>query len=168
MMIKISNLKEGIHDFEFSEEVGKIDLGEPFIGNVLVKVELNKLSNQIVIKADIKVHANFECDRCTASYDEILESNYEMVYLTDSRHEHGDDLNVVYLTPDADKIILDEDVRDYALLSVPMKKLCREDCKGLCPVCGKDLNEGSCNCIIENIDAKWQPLVELKNKINNN
>jgi|YelNatPaOPRAMG01_1025707.scaffolds.fasta_scaffold00567_21 uncharacterized protein len=168
MMIKISNLKEGIHFFEFSENVEKIDLGEPFSGNVLVNVELNKLSNQIVIKAGIKVHANFECDRCTANYDEILENSYEMVYLSDSRHEHGDDLNVVYLTSDADKIILDEEVRDYVLLSVPMKKLCKEDCKGLCPVCGKDLNEGMCNCLRDNIDARWQPLMELKNKINNN
>jgi uncharacterized protein len=49
-----------------------------------------------------------------------------------------------------------------------MKKLCREDCKGLCNVCGKDLNDGDCNCDRSNADIRWLPLKELKNKLNNN
>ena len=49
-------------------------------------------------------------------------------------------INVNYLSRDADNIDISNDVREFALLSVPMKKLCSEDCKGLCFKCGKDLN----------------------------
>ncbi|RKY75804.1 DUF177 domain-containing protein, partial [candidate division KSB1 bacterium] len=43
-------------------------------------------------------------------------------------------------------------------LEVPAKKLCMEDCKGLCPVCGKNLNTGSCSCVKDEIDPRWQGL----------
>jgi uncharacterized protein len=89
-----------------------------------------------------------------------------MVYLFGNEPEDNDDINLTYLPPEADKIKLDDDVRDFALLSIPMKKLCKEDCKGLCVKCGKDLNEGPCGCKTEDVDPRWQPLTELKNKLN--
>jgi len=67
---------------------------------------------------------------------------------------------------DTDKIDLDEYIRDYAVLAVPMKNLCSEDCKGLCPKCGKNLNEGTCNCSEENIDPRWESIQKLKTKNN--
>ena len=50
------------------------------------------------------------------------------------------------------------------VLAVPMKNLCSEDCKGLCPKCGKNLNEGLCNCNEENIDPRWETIQKLKSK----
>lgn len=168
MIIKISNLSEGVHSFDFNEDVKEIELDEPFFGNALVNVKLNKLHNQIVLEADVSVKAKFECDRCTADFDSVLKTNYRMVYLSGIKPDGNDDANVTYLKADSDKISLDADVRDYALLSVPMKKLCKEDCKGLCPNCGKDLNKGDCGCTNGKADDRWQPLMELKNKIINN
>ena len=55
---------------------------------------------------------------------------------------------------------LDELVRADLLLELPTKVLCREDCKGLCPKCGKDLNFGPCDCKKE-IDPRWQALSDL-------
>ena len=77
-------------------------------------------------------------------------------------------LNITYLPLETDKVNLDQELRDYSLLAIPMKKLCREDCKGLCPSRGKDLNEGKCDCSDKEIDARWLPLNELKNKLSNN
>jgi len=48
-----------------------------------------------------------------------------------------------------------------------MKKLCKEDCKGLCPRCGKNLNEDNCICTEKEIDPRWEPLEKLRNKLNN-
>jgi uncharacterized protein len=79
----------------------------------------------------------------------------------DSESEKED---VVYIHPDTDKIDLDKDIRDYAILAVPMKKLCSVDCKGLCPKCGNNLNEGPCNCSEEEIDPRWEPIRKLKSK----
>jgi len=80
----------------------------------------------------------------------------------------SDSDNLIYLPVDADKIKLDNELRDYAILSIPMKKLCNEDCKGLCYKCGKNLNNGSCDCESAEIDSRWKPLLELKNKVNYN
>jgi uncharacterized protein len=73
---------------------------------------------------------------------------------------------VVFLHPDTDKIDLDKDIRDYAILAVPMKKLCSENCKGLCPKCGKNLNDDLCDCIEEIIDPRWEVIQKLKTKNN--
>jgi uncharacterized protein len=91
-----------------------------------------------------------------------------MVYLIGMQPQDSQSINIAYLHADADKIILDDDVRDYALLAVPMKRLCNDYCKGLCIKCGKNLNEGDCGCDHDNIDDRWLPLLELKNKLNNN
>jgi len=168
MKIKISNLSGRVHNFNFDETVKNIGLNEPFFGNILVEAELNKAHGQLVLSANITVKANFDCDRCTINFDSTLTNSYKIVYMIGMEPEESDSINIVYLPPDADKIILDEDVRDYALLAIPMKKLCNEDCKGLCIKCGKNLNDGECGCDHENIDARWLPLIELKNKLNNN
>jgi len=69
---------------------------------------------------------------------------------------------------DADNIDVTNDVREFALLSVPMKNLCKDDCKGLCSKCGTDLNISKCTCSKEEIDPRWKPLMELKDKLNLN
>jgi uncharacterized protein len=168
MKIKISNLSDGVHNFNFDEAVKDINLNEPFFGNILVEAELNKAHNQLVLSASITVRANFDCDRCNNNFNTTLTNTYKMVYFMGMEPENSDSINITYLAPDEDKIILDTDIRDYALLAVPMKRLCNEDCKGLCIGCGKNLNEGDCGCNRENIDDRWLPLMELKNKLNNN
>ncbi len=55
-----------------------------------------------------------------------------------------------------------EDVILYEIkLSIPMKVLCKEDCKGLCPVCGQNLNKGSCSCVTKDTDPRWDALKGL-------
>ena len=168
MNIKISNLSDGIHNYKFDEDVKGLGLDEPFVKNLHVNVQLNKSHNQIILDAELSVDANLSCDRCNKNFNSVLTNSYRIVYLFNMEADDSQSINLTYLNLDSDKINIDNDVRDYALLSIPMKKLCKEDCKGLCPKCGKNLNEGSCNCLKTNIDDRWLPLQELKNKINNN
>ena len=56
---------------------------------------------------------------------------------------------------------LDELIRTDILLELPTKFLCKEDCKGLCPTCGKNLNEGACNCQTHQIDPRLEVLKQL-------
>ena len=168
MIIKISNLSDGVHNFSFDEPVSLIGLSEPFFGNFRLDAELEKSHNQVILKAEISLNANFDCDRCNSNYNSVIYSNYKMVYLFGKEPVADNGLNITYLPIETDKINLDQELRDYSLLAIPMKKLCREDCKGLCPSCGKDLNEGKCDCSDKEIDARWLPLNELKNKLSNN
>jgi len=168
MHIKISNLSDGVHNFSFDESVSKINLEEPFFGNFLAEIELSKIVNQIILNADLVVNAHFECDRCSNDFDTKLEGNFKIVYFLGNKPEGDEKDNLVYLPITADRIEIGKDLRDFAVLSIPMKKICREDCKGLCFNCGKDLNEGECNCDKTKADIRWLPLMELKNKLNNN
>jgi len=56
---------------------------------------------------------------------------------------------------------LTEAIRQYALLAVPMKPLCRGDCAGLCPNCGHNLNQGPCDCLPQKVDPRWSELNKL-------
>lgn len=167
MLIKISNLTEGEHQFGFDEPVDNIELGEPFFGSIKTEVILYKLHNQIILKSHSVVNAAFECDRCSKPFQTELISEYEMVYMSDEFSEESDSINITYLSPDSVSINIQNDVREYSILSIPMKKLCREDCKGLCYRCGGDLNENQCVCTEPEIASRWQKLLDLKKNINN-
>ncbi|HSR18558.1 MAG TPA: DUF177 domain-containing protein [Ignavibacteriaceae bacterium] len=162
MIIKIANLSEGFHEYKFDENIENIGLTEPFFGNFFLNVKLAKIHNQIILNGDLKLNARFNCDRCAASYDSVINTGYKMVYLFGQHAQDNGSIDVTYMSADADKIDLTNDVHDYAVLAIPMKKLCKEDCKGLCYKCGKDLNESDCGCEKENFDERWKPLIENK------
>ena len=168
MIIKISNLSDGVHNYTFNNSVKEFGLDEPFYDNFAVDVELKKSHNQIILDSEILLKANFDCDRCSSEYQTELKTKYRMVYLFGEEPVDSDAIDISYLPLETDKIDISKDVRDYALLAIPMKKLCKEDCRGLCAKCGKDLNEGDCNCSTEVIDPRWLPLQELKNKLSTN
>lgn len=161
MKIKIAGLENGKHLFEFSGEIDKNELTEPLLGKFNTQVVLNKFDDQIILEASTIAAANFNCDRCGAEYNQDVESKYKMIYLLRGDTEE-EEINIKYLSPDADKIDIESDVRDYLILSIPMKNLCKEDCKGLCFKCGKDLNEGECSCSDDEIDDRWKALSDLK------
>jgi uncharacterized protein len=168
MIIKISNLSEGSHEFVFEDKTAKINLSDPFYGSFKSSVVLNKLHDQLIVSVNSIFKAKFECDRCANEYKTKITSDYKIVYLMNEAPEETSSLNVNYLSRDAVKIDLTNDVREFALLSVPMKKLCAEDCKGLCPKCGIDLNNNKCNCTEDEVDPRWKPLIDLKEKLNLN
>jgi len=168
--IKVSNLSNGFYEYDFEGKISEIEVSDPFMGNYKTKVGLSKFDSQIILDAKTDIAADLICDRCTKEFHSIITSNYRMIYLFTQKVEHfeNDKMDVVYLHPETDKIDLTEDVRDYVLLAVPMKKLCSENCKGLCPKCGLNLNDGPCQCKEEKIDPRWEPLLKLKlkNKLN--
>lgn len=168
MIIKISNLSEGEHNFVFDDKVDVLDLDNPFYGKYKSTIILNKLHDQLIISVNSNFKVKFECDRCATEYKTSLKSDYKMIYLMNEAPEETDSLNVTYISRDADKIDIKSDVREFALLSIPMKKLCKEDCKGLCYKCGKNLNIEQCSCSTEEIDSRWKPLMNLKDKLNLN
>lgn len=168
MIIKISNLNEGVYEFTFEEKVNSIDLEKPFWGKFKSLVKLNKLHDQLIVDVATTFKVKYQCDRCGNDYNSKLISKYEMVYLMNEKPVDSDSIYVSYLSRTADKIDLKNDVREFALLAVPMKKLCKEECKGLCYKCGTDLNKSQCNCNTDETDPRWKPLLEIKEKLNFN
>jgi len=66
------------------------------------------------------------------------------------------------ISPQVESLEIGERVRQLILLALPLKPLCRPDCRGLCPLCGQDLNEGECGCKREAPDSRWEKLKALR------
>ena len=81
------------------------------------------------------------CNRCLRPFDQPLEVDFEEEYTTKVSADHPDRYPI-----EGEKTDLTPMVLANFLLNMPMKNLCRPDCDGLCPVCGKDLSEGPCGC----------------------
>jgi uncharacterized protein len=167
MIIKYTNFSNGVHEFRLSETVKRLGLDEMFLGDADLDVKMDKSSHQIVLDCDLTVKIKFECDRCDNKTEQELKNHFQISYIFASEKIESDDFNLKILSPEEDKIDLREDVFEYAELSVPLKKLCNEDCKGLCSSCGKDLNTGPCSCEKMKDTDIWKPLQNLKEKFNN-
>jgi uncharacterized protein len=164
MKIQIAGLSEGVHKYHFDTPASEVGLGEQF-SDVHTDIVLDKTSNQITLEAAIHTAADFSCDRCTRPFAARLDPSYRMHYIWDGEDAGRYDIaEVQVLAPGSTIIDITEDVRQTVLVAVPLKLLCREDCLGLCPHCGKDLNEGPCDCRPEEEDSRWDKLRALRHR----
>ena len=127
---------------------------------------MDKSHSQIVLRCDSKVIAEFDCDRCGEKYDSEQKSRFQLTYLFDREPQKVEGVNLYFLSPESDKIELKNDLKEFILLSEPMKKLCKEDCKGLCYRCGTNLNYGNCNCKEETNENVFSILLKKQKKVN--
>ncbi len=136
-MCKVQISKSGSTPFNFKISVDEIELNDEidginFEGNVEVDGKIIDGGKAFNVKGTIKYKKSFICDRCLTptTQNQVCEFEEEL-----ERGEIKDE------TADLTEII-----RDTLIASQPIKNICMEDCKGLCPVCGKNLNEGDCKC----------------------
>lgn len=160
--IRVSGLSNGLYDYHFTAEPTTIGLSENFTHPVEVGAHLDKTPGQMYLRVEIKTAADFECDRCLDGFTQSLVTRYEMFYVFDEI-EAGKYVpeEVTVITPDTVQIDLSEDVREMIVMAVPLKLLCREGCKGLCPRCGANWNLGNCSCKEEVADPRWSGLQNL-------
>ena len=162
LKIRISGLSAGSHEYSFTVPSSDLQLDANFDSPVEVKVRLEKVARQIIVRSEIATSASFSCDRCLAGFRQPIAATYAVVYVEDeSEAGRFPPEEVRIVRPDATVIDLSDDVREMVLLSVPLKLLCREECRGLCSSCGADLNAGDCGCSRESVGGPWQELEKL-------
>lgn len=166
MKIKISNYSEGIHYFELSKTAKDLEIDDIFSGDVIVNCKMDKSLSQIVLDCTVKAIIEAECDRCNDEFEMELETKFELIYLVSDTEKESDNISLKYINSETDKIDISNEVRDYCLLANPLKKLCSDDCKGLCFKCGANLNNTECGCDRDKVDSVWEPLLKLKDKLN--
>ena len=148
LRLELSTLKPGHHRLQ--QSVPASDLGLPETEWPVafdVELELDRTNDQIHVHARVATATEEECARCLTRFRTPLE--FEFRLLADRQgaggkyeSEMSEDDDVVF--HDGRALDLDTPVREAAILARPMASLCRPDCKGLCPVCGVDWNEGPC------------------------
>jgi uncharacterized protein len=127
---------------------------------------LLRTQRSILVKCRLNTDAELTCSRCLNNFRQPLTVKFEEEYLPTVDISAGTPLKITddanHFTIDKNHVIdLNEAIRQYTLLATPMKPLCREDCSGLCPQCGKDLNQGPCDCPRQEIDPRWSKLTRL-------
>ncbi|HET8712144.1 MAG TPA: DUF177 domain-containing protein [Gemmatimonadales bacterium] len=106
-----------------------------------------------------------ECRRCLTPVSTPVGLEIGALFSQDA--EAVDDPDSYAVAPDATEVDVTPAIREELVLAAPRYVECREDCKGFCPQCGKDLNAGPCGCAPAT-DARWQPLKALKDKLKSN
>jgi uncharacterized protein len=98
-----------------------------------------------------------ECSRCLNDASAHVSDEAHIIF-AESEDEDADDPDVYQLDPNDQELDLRPAIREEWLLAAPSFALCRDDCKGLCPRCGLDLNTGTCQCEDTSSDPRWDAL----------
>jgi uncharacterized protein len=101
-----------------------------------------------------------ECSRCLNDTSAPVSDEAHIIF-AETGDEETDDPDVYRLDPNSRELDLRPALREEWVLAAPTFGVCREDCKGLCPRCGRDLNEGSCDCEDKSSDARWDALRKI-------
>jgi uncharacterized protein len=163
MKIRLNSLTEGYQTINQILPKEKLDLQDSwFISPINVSLLINKGLSEITIKCNLQVEAQFTCDRCLSPFKQILKSSCSIILSYTDLGSINYDETIVPITSLTSEVDITQQIRDSLITSVPMKKLCKEDCLGLCPHCGVNLNFEKCKCDKNSIDARWEPLKNLQ------
>ena len=128
---------------------------------VLAEGNVRNTAGVLVMQGSIATTIHGICDRCASEFHRKVEFPIDVVLVTKLESEENEDEWVFPL--EGDSADLDDIVRTVFVLNLDSKLLCKEDCKGLCPQCGKNLNDGPCNCRKE-LDPRFAALKQLLEK----
>ena len=181
MFIEIHELEE--HPIDFQEEIkpGQLDFGEDFRQVEVLRtagraqlVEEQHGKHQIVkdIRIDGSLDTKIEmaCARCLEPVSQDVKHKFDLLYRPQGADAGREELSVTSAEAEVsyyqgDGLLLEDVLREQVLLSLPLKAICRDDCKGLCPHCGKNLNQDQCACTEPVEDPRWLALKDIRDKL---
>jgi len=141
LLIKLRGIEEGEHHYSAEESAEYIGL------------------DTVQFPTPVKIHVMVDRRGTNCYMDIQLSAEYSLLYTEDPAFQDlENDEDMRFIPSDTGEISLDDDIRQILLLQIPIKVLCSEDCRGICPHCGANLNTESCNCKNEHIDSRWEKL----------
>jgi uncharacterized protein len=149
----------------YLENFSKIDFD--FETPLLSEAKIWKVGQSVLIKGKIQTNLRLQCVRCLKDFSYPLSSNFELTLhpLKGASFEGEAELDTNEMESnffEGGEIHLSEIACEQIFLEIPYQPLCHEDCKGLCPVCGKDLNTSACECVKEEFVSGFSVLKKLK------
>ncbi len=148
---------------EVDTEVGVAGGPSPVRG----RVTLTRTDRGILVQGRMETEIGLTCSRCLAQSRLPISLDIAEEYFPTTDVMSGAAVPVPdgpdSFTIDENHVIdMTEAIRQYAEMKVPMKPLCRDSCAGICPSCGRNLNEGGCDCRRQEADPRWAVLLEAK------
>jgi uncharacterized protein len=180
MRIEIRELELRPLDFDEQFEAGVVDLGaEIKQRNALTtqgRAQLvaehhgkHQIIKDIRLKGRLATSVEVACARCLEPVVQDVRREFELLYRPLGSDAGKEEMSVTAADAEigyyeGDGLLLEDVLREQVLLALPLKTVCREDCKGLCPQCGQNLNDELCACT-QPLDARWTALKELRGKL---
>jgi uncharacterized protein len=128
--------------------------------NIQGTITVSVTEDGVVAEGKLLGLTQLSCSRCLEDYWQPLTINFTEIFSAHPVHDEGNGQEELYLPADG-SIDLTDILRDYALLDIPIRHLCKEDCRGLCPVCGQNLNLKDCGHRPEDVDPRFESLRDL-------
>ena len=147
-------------DFNFPQLELPPDL---VLKDLLGKIAISVTEDGVVAEGDLKGVIDLECSRCLEEYHQPLDIQFTEIFSAHPAEISENDLDEQPLPADG-SLDLGPILRDYASLEIPIRQLCSQECKGLCPVCGTNLNQKDCGHKVESIDPRMEGLKGLLEK----
>lgn len=136
---------------------------------VRLTVEVRKDAQKVRLVGGVRTTLGVDCGRCLDTFEIPVDAKFDLLFLpegpleAEGEHQlHDADTGVSFYKDDV--IDLGEVMREQFFLALPMKPLCRPDCRGLCPICGKNWNREECDCREEWVDPRLAGLKKLLDK----
>ena len=181
MEFKIVELEREPIDFDLQFKPGAIDYGElavqtaPLAASGRAEV-LHEHRGPKEIVADIRLRGRWSgqfevpCARCVEPVAMPLESDYDLIFRPLGADAEAPERSISAVETEIgyyqkDSLLLEDVLREQVLLSLPVRTLCKPDCKGLCPRCGENRNSQACSCDEGPTDPRWEALADLRERI---
>jgi uncharacterized protein len=121
---------------------------------------------EIRVRGHLSVEIVAECDRCLEPALFPVDSDFDLLYRPATSVFPDEEVKVDESDAEVgfyagDGLELNDVLREQILLSLPMQRICRESCKGICPFCGGDRNVADCDCRLRQVDDRWDALRNL-------
>jgi uncharacterized protein len=181
MFIDIHELE--LHSLEFEEELRPqaIDLGPDVRQRTALKTKgraelLEEHQGRRASIKDIRLVGAFatqleiNCARCLDPVVRDVDKSFDLLYRPQGVDAGAQEISVTQAEAEigyytGSGLMLEDVLREQVLLAMPLKTVCREDCRGLCPLCGKNRNLEACSCASEVKDPRWDALKELRGRL---
>lgn len=163
LTVNIATLREGQSQYETDVTATEADLAEhkEFSHPIHILHDFNKVGDEVFIKTSLSTQVDLSCDVCLDDFTLDIDDMVEIVLTKDKELVEREQEDVYLIADSTTQVDITDSVRQSLLLAMPLKKECREDCKGLCPHCGVNLNHDHCSCTNENVDPRWAGLKNI-------
>ena len=149
----------------FRQMLADADAGGFLLHRLDVSCMIRKIQENIYIEGNIEAKAEMPCSRCLEMTTVFLQAPFKYTFcpppqkIKEEMELNLEDLDLEYY--EGDIINLEQVVFEQVMLQIPMKPLCSESCRGLCPHCGANLNKTTCNCRDESFDQRLAVLRQI-------
>jgi uncharacterized protein len=181
MLIRVRELELRTLEFNENYQPGAIEFGPDFRqtgplhsqGRAELIVEHrghHQDVEDIRLVGKVQGQLEFSCARCLEPVGHDVDKSFDLIYRPQGVDRRADEAAISEAETEigyyqGEGLLLEDALREQVLLATPVRALCREDCKGLCPHCGRNLNVEQCHCEQHLSDPRWDALSDIKKKL---